>query len=244
MQQAAAVRAAEQARTWRAIGIFVIVLVVVGGFVWLSQSLGEDATATSTSSALPDCTPPPPVPGTAARLELPDPATARGKTFEAVVTTNCGDIVMTLDGAVAPQAVASFVALAGADYWKDSPCHRLMTSGNVVLQCGDPTGTGTGGPGYGFGVENPATDDQYVRGTVAMARTGDIERGAGGQFFIVAQDSRWSIAQGGYSRFGTVTAGLDIVDRIVAAGVAGGDSVGAPAAPISILRVAVSEKKA
>ena len=47
--------------------------------------------------------------------------------------------------------------------------------------------------------------------------------------------------------FGTVTSGLDIVDRIAAAGVAPGGSSpddGFPAAPISILRVAVTEKKA
>ena len=47
--------------------------------------------------------------------------------------------------------------------------------------------------------------------------------------------------------FGTVTSGLDIVDKIAAAGVApGGASAtdGFPAAPISILRVAVTEKKA
>ena len=51
----------------------------------------------------------------------------------------------------------------------------------------------------------------------------------------------------GYTVFGTVTSGLDIVDRIAAAGVApGGTSStdGFPAAPISILRVAVTEKKA
>ena len=50
----------------------------------------------------------------------------------------------------------------------------------------------------------------------------------------------------GYTVFGKVVAGLDIVDRIVAEGVAGGNGAtdGAPAAPISILRVAVTEKKA
>jgi len=51
----------------------------------------------------------------------------------------------------------------------------------------------------------------------------------------------------GYSVFGTVTSGLDIVDKIAAAGVApGGASAtdGFPAAPIIILRTAATEKKA
>ena len=91
---------------------------------------------------------------------------------------------MELDGAKAPQTVASFLGLARSGYWNDSPCHRLVTSGIYVLQCGDPTGTGSGGPGYGFGVENAPKDGQYPAGTLAMARTSDPNSN-GGQFFIV-----------------------------------------------------------
>ena len=115
-----------------------------------------------------------------------------------------------------------------------------------VLQCGDPTGTGQGNPGYGYAVENAPEDGIYPRGTVAMARTSDPKEGNGGQFFLVYGDSTLPDPDG-YTVFGTVTSGLDIVDKIAAAGVApGGTSPtdGFPAAPISILRVAVTEKKA
>jgi len=143
--------------------------------------------------------------------------------------------------------VASFVQLAERDYWRSAPCHRLTTSPTLkVLQCGDPTGTGQGNPGYGYGVENAPADGSYPRGTVAMARTQDPEQGNGGQFFIVYGDSSLPDPNG-YTVFGTVTAGLDIVDKIVAAGVGPGGSSpddGFPAAPISILSVAVTEKKA
>ena len=40
----------------------------------------------------------------------------KGKTYVATVTTNCGDIELTLDGEKAPQAVASFVELAKQNY--------------------------------------------------------------------------------------------------------------------------------
>ena len=153
---------------------------------------------------------------------------------------------MTLDGEKAPQAVAAFVELANQGYWINSPCHRLTAAETLkVLQCGDPTGTGQGDPGFGFGVENAPEDGTYPRGTLAMARTQDPEKGNGGQFFIVYGDSSLPDPDG-YTVFGTVTSGLDIVDRIAAAGVAPGGSPddGAPAAPISILRVAVTEKKA
>ena len=56
-----------------------------------------------------------------------------------------------------------------------------------------------------------------------MARTRDPEKGNGGQFFIVYGDSSLPDPDG-YTVFGTVTYGLDIVDRIAAAGVAPGGS--------------------
>lgn len=204
-------------------------------------------TATASRALAEGCTEPPAPLGTAATLTLPDKKTAAGKTFIATMTTNCGDIVVTLDGAKAPQAVASFLQLAQNDYWVNSPCHRLtQTTGLKVLQCGDPTGTGTGGPGYGFAVENPPASGAYPRGTLAMARTSDAQKGNGGQFFIVYGDSSLP-DPAGYTIFGTVTQGLDIVDRVAARGVASGSAGpddGAPAAPISILRVSVTEKKA
>jgi peptidyl-prolyl cis-trans isomerase B (cyclophilin B) len=174
---------------------------------------------------------------------MPDKATAAGKTFIAVVSTNCGDITLKLDGTKAPQTVASFVALARSGYFSASPCHRVTTEGIFVLQCGDPLGgTGTG-PGYSYGIENAPADGTYPKGTLAMARTNDPNSNAD-QFFIVYKDTKLPTEGGGYSIFGTVTGGMDIVEKIAAAGVSGGATDGAPAAPISILKVAVTEEKA
>ncbi len=221
------------------VGLVVVVLAVLGAVFSTVQPAAARTAA--------GCEPPPQSLGTAAELELPDKATVAGKQYTATITTNCGDIEVDLDAADAPQAVASFVQLARENYWLDGPCHRLTTSETLkVLQCGDPTGTGQGTPGYGFGVENAPEDGKYPRGTLAMARTSDPEKGNGGQFFIVYGDTTLPDPDG-YTVFGTVTAGLDIVDAEAAAGVApGGSSTddGPPAAPISILRVAVTEKKA
>ena len=243
-------RESDHARRMRLGAIILTVLIVLGvagvaGAV-LSSSDGED-TPTTVATTAAGCELPPTALGTAAQLSLPKASTAKGKTYVATITTNCGDIELSLDGEKAPQAVASFLQLAKQNYWLNSPCHRLTTSATLkVLQCGDPTGTGQGGPGYGFAVENAPKDGAYPRGTVAMARTSDPKKGNGGQFFIVYGDSTLPDPDG-YTVFGTVTSGLDIVDKIAAAGVApGGSSTddGFPAAPISILRVAVTEKKA
>lgn len=221
----------------------VAAVVVIGGLVALN-TLGssEPDTPSATTSGLTaaGCAQPPAPLGTAAKgLTLPDPAPVSGKTYAAALTTNCGEITLTLDGEKAPQAVASFQQLATVGYWVNSPCHRLTTTGLYVLQCGDPTGTGTGDPGYGFGVENAPADNVYPRGTVAMARTADTEKGNGGQFFIVYQDTT---LPGGYTIFGTVTSGMDIVEKVAAQGSSpAGD--GSPVAPISILAVDMTEQK-
>ena len=133
--------------------------------------------------------------------------------------------------------------LAKASYFNDSPCHRVTTDGIFVLQCGDPQGGTGSGPGYSYGIENAPKDGTYPKGTLAMARTSDPNSNAD-QFFVVYKDSKLPTEGGGYSIFGTVTGGMDIVEKIAAAGVSGGATDGAPAAPISILTVAVTEKKA
>lgn len=245
-RQAALTRRADlDQRTARLAAIVGTIVVVLALMAYLGSHFAHTQAQPTLTAA--GCQQPPPILGTSAKLTLPDKKTAEGKTFTATIDTNCGTITAELYGTKAPQAVASFIQLAQQNYWLDSPCHRLTTDATLkVLQCGDPTGTGSGSPGYGFGVENAPKDGKYPRGTLAMARTSDPKTGNGGQFFIVYGDSTLPDPNG-YTIFGKVTAGLDIVDKVAAAGVApggGSPTDGAPAAPISILRVAVTEKKA
>jgi peptidyl-prolyl cis-trans isomerase B (cyclophilin B) len=249
-------------RNKQVLGIVLAMVVVIGGLVAVSLTLNKNAKtassgqavtpatapagghATSTSPSVPGCAAPPPVPTDKRLRTLPNKSTAAGKTFIVTVTTNCGVITMELDGTKAPQTVASFLSLAKTRYWADSPCHRLTTAGIFVLQCGDPTGTGTGSPGYGYGVENAPANFTFPPGTLAMARSSD-PKSNGGQFFIVYKQT---VLQDpvGYSIFGKVTSGMDIVDRIAAAGATPADANQntAPVQPISILTVDVTEKKA
>jgi peptidyl-prolyl cis-trans isomerase B (cyclophilin B) len=63
-----------------------------------------------------------------------------------------------------------------------------------------------------------------------MARVGGDASSMGSQFFIVYQDSMIpSDAVGGYTVFGKITGGLEVVQEIAAAGVDGGASDGKPA---------------
>ena len=154
----------------------------------------------------------------------PDPAVAEARAWTAALSTTAGDLALELDGAAAPQAVASFVTLAQEGFFDETSCHRLTVEGIYVLQCGDPTGTGTGGPGYTFGpIENAPADGIYPAGTVAMARTGNDAESMGSQFFLVYEDSEIpSDSAGGYTVFGHITGGMDVLQAVADAGIAEG----------------------
>lgn len=237
----------------------VAVLAVVGGVFWLSAA-GENEPATSAAeqpttepsaaaSDPADAQNPCPAPTATAPADpveldaAPDPALAQGRAWTATIATSCGEISVELLGEQAPQAVASFLQLAREDFFVNTPCHRVTTEGIFVLQCGDPTGTGTGGPGYEFGpVENAPADDAYPAGTLAMARRGGDAASQGSQFFLVYEDSTIpSDAAGGYTVFGRVTEGLDVVQQVAEGGVTGGGSDGQPTRAITIEQVSVSE---
>lgn len=174
-----------------------------------------------------DCTAPGPVrPDDMSFESAPTTGSAASITF----ATNCGDIVVALDPA-APATVASEIFLTERGFYDGTQCHRLTTDGIFVLQCGDPAGDGTGGPGYVVPDENlpEAGEANYPAGTVAMANAGPGT--AGSQFFIAYQDTT---LPGDYTIWGTVTAGLDIVQEIASVGVEDGSSDGPPRQPLFI----------
>jgi peptidyl-prolyl cis-trans isomerase B (cyclophilin B) len=170
------------------------------------------------------------------RVVDPPPATATDTGHVTVnIKTGLGVLTLQLLADRAPCTVNSFVHLAHEDYYTDTDCHRLTTDGLWVLQCGDPSGTGTGSPGYEFGEENlPAFSPPYPRGTVAMANAGPGTNG--GQFFLVYRDSD---IPPNYSIFGTVVSGMDLLDRIAAAGTDNGTTDGHPKLAVHIDEVTI-----
>ena len=155
-----------------------------------------------------------------------------GQYASMTLNTNQGAIAIALDNR-APRTLASMAKLSAKGYFNTTHCHRLTTAGIYVLQCGDPKGDGTGGPGYSIADENlPSTANGlltgassalYPRGVVAMANSGPNTNGS--QFFLVYKDSP---LPPNYTVWGEVTSGLDVIDRVAAAGAAGGSTDGPP----------------
>ena len=174
--------------------------------------------------------------------DAPSPELAENRTWTGTLTLNDVPLGIELDGAAAPQAVASMVDLVKTSFYTGVTCHRLTTGGFFVLQCGDPTGTGSGGPGYSYGpIENAPANDVYPAGTLAMARQGGNASSMGSQFFIVYDDTTIpSDEAGGYTVLGRVTSGLDeLKGAITDAGVEGGGTDGKPAVATTITAATV-----
>jgi cyclophilin family peptidyl-prolyl cis-trans isomerase/HEAT repeat protein len=125
---------------------------------------------------------------------------------QAVVTTDKGAFTIELLPAVAPLTVDNFVALARRGYFNNVTFHRVVP--NFVVQGGDPRGDGNGGPGYQIRCE--INEAPYGRGAVGMALSG---KDTGGSQWFVTHAPQPHL-DGGYTVFGRVTEGLEVIDRI------------------------------
>ena len=241
-QSARMQRAARLRRERRVVVLFTVLgLVALGAAAFLLNRGDADEAASGEATTSADTAAPmEPLPTTNPEMyEAAPPASdSLGEDWDVTLTTSIGDITMVLHGADAPQAVSNFVFLAQNGFYDGTACHRLLP--DSLLQCGDPTATGQGGPGYTWGpIENDPDDGTYPAGTVAMARVADDAESMGSQFFLVFNDVELpSDSAGGYSVFGEITGGLEILQQVGAAG-NGTDGTERPAIDVVITGVEV-----
>jgi cyclophilin family peptidyl-prolyl cis-trans isomerase/HEAT repeat protein len=134
-------------------------------------------------------------------------AARTGKSVRAVISTDKGPVTLELLPDDAPLTVDNFVQLARRNYFNGVLFHRVVP--NFVVQGGDPRGDGNGGPGYQIRCEINTVP--YARGAVGMALSG---KDTGGSQWFVTHSPQPHL-DGGYTVFGRVVEGMDVVDRIV-----------------------------
>lgn len=134
-----------------------------------------------------------------------------------VMETSLGDITIELLQDSAPKTVANFLDYVKAGFYRDTIFHRVIKG--FMIQGGGLT-AGMEQKPTRPPLENEAANGQKnMRGTVAMARTGEIHS-ATAQFFINTVnnsflDHRSNNPDGfGYCVFGKVTDGMEVVDKI------------------------------
>jgi cyclophilin family peptidyl-prolyl cis-trans isomerase/HEAT repeat protein len=126
----------------------------------------------------------------------------------AVVTTTKGSFTMELLPEAAPLTVDNFVQLAQRSFFNGITIHRVVP--NFVIQDGDPRGDGNGGPAQ-HQIRCEINEVPYDRAAVGMALSG---KDTGGSQWFVTHSPQPHL-DGGYTVFGRVTAGMNVVDNIV-----------------------------
>ena len=213
----------------RAVLLALALLALVAGCGGGSDGGSTDTTTTASGSCESVDAPDPRDPG---KHEAPTAQLDSSKSYSLVFDTNCGSFTVALDLESAPKTSASLVALVEDGYFDDTLFHRVVPG--FVIQGGDPTQSSAGDPGYST-VDVPASDATYTKGTVAMAKGETQPAGtSGSQFFVVTAEDAGLPPD--YAIVGTVTEGMDTIERIDALGVADGVPT---SQPVVIERVTV-----
>lgn len=157
--------------------------------------------------------------------------------------TSEGDIVLELYSKEAPKSVDNFLQYVKSGFYDGTIFHRVIQG--FMIQ-GGGFGTDSKQKATREPIQNEADNRvRNERGTIAMARTGD-PHSATAQFFINLKDNSFlnhtgKTAQGwGYTVFGKVVDGMDVVDKIAAVPVSrGGLSEAVPSKQIVIKKATV-----
>ncbi|MDX6303049.1 MAG: hypothetical protein QOI77_18, partial [Blastocatellia bacterium] len=129
-----------------------------------------------------------------------------GKNVTATVVTSKGAFTIEFLPEEAPLTIDNFILLARKGYFNGQTIPRVVP--NFVVQAGDPRGDQNGGPGYQIRCE--VNEVPYERGTVGMALSG---KDTGGSQWFVTHSPQPHL-DGGYTVFGRVIRGMEVVDNI------------------------------
>lgn len=145
---------------------------------------------------------------TSTNMNSSTPSTKKENTNFVAIHTKDGEIVLKLYTDVAPKTVANFISKAESGFYKNLTFHRVIPG--FMAQGGDPLGNGTGGGDQKSEINNLP----FKRGTIGLARAGNIEISNDSQFFICFSTEGCQHLTGDYVNFGEVVTGLDVLDKI------------------------------
>jgi len=175
-------------------------------------------------------------------------AVAAGADETARIETSGGTITIALDRALAPKAVANFIAYAREGHFDGTMIYRIEPG--FVIQMGSYEPSGAARPVHAPISLESANGLTNARGSVAMARADD-PASATAEFFIdLSNNANLDASRGaapnttGYAVFGHVISGMNVVDKIAATPSGGKGPFppeSTPATPIEIRKVTVSE---
>jgi cyclophilin family peptidyl-prolyl cis-trans isomerase len=211
------------------ITIAIVAALFIGLVVLLNVAGSDKKKATPPVTTPPTSTTTVPPKAAAGDAKL-DPA----KKYTATISTNFGNIVLTLDAKKAPIGAGHFVTLAKNGVYNGSRWHRIIKG--FVIQGGAPGGDPT--KDYGKAAVGEVPTGAYKLGDIAAAKTGPDPAGTFDSQFFIVTGSQGEALPADYADFGSVTSGMDVVRKIEALKT---DASGEPSAKATIDKVTISE---
>lgn len=149
----------------------------------------------------------------------PSSAQTAGSGPTVVVETSRGTFEFETYPDTAPKTVAHVTGLAKKGFYTGIRIHRVVPG--FVIQFGDPQTRdmtkkamwGSGGSGTTIGVAEISKMHTHVKGAVAMAHAGDPAKADSQMYVALGPQPR---LDSGYTVFGRITSGMDIVEQIEA----------------------------
>lgn len=215
-----------------------IIAALIGVGIWYKSAFAPSDGTTAPESA----------PADIQKNSMPEnlQSTLEEKNPIAILKTSKGDIEIELFRDTTPLTAENFVKLAKSGFYDQTKFHRVIKG--FMIQGGDPNSKGTDTSKYGFGGPGYTIQDEFiaglsnVRGTIAMANTGEPNSG-GSQFFInlvdnIGLDFDKPPAGSRHPVFGKVIKGMDVIDAVAGVETGANDI---PVVSVVIDRITISE---
>lgn len=226
----------------RSIVIAAAILLITSGAAFAQDVPATAPPPGSATTPAPSDTPAPPADAAPAPAAQPGNPPMTGP--QLLISTSMGDITLQLDSVRAPKSVASVLRYVRDRHYNGTVIYRVVKG--FVIQMGSWDANMKGRPGHAPSPLEANNGLSNLRGTVALAHGADLMAFA--DFFINLSDntpldhSKEDLGNTtGFTVFGQVTSGMDVVDAISAVPVGDhGPMPGqAPVDPILIKKVSV-----
>ena len=162
-----------------------------------------------------------------------------------LIATSMGDITIQLDSVRAPKSVASVVKYVHDRHYNGTVVYRVVKG--FLIQMGSWDANVKGRPGHAPSPLEANNGLSNLRGSVALARAAEPDSASADFFINTAENTALdhkpddSGNTTGYTVFGQVIAGMDVVDKIseVPVGDHGPMAGQAPVDPVTITKVSI-----
>ena len=131
------------------------------------------------------------------------------------LVTNLGAMVVELNPTATPLTTDNFLQYINSKFYDNTIIHRIVTTGIFVAQGGWLSPTPAVQPGQKAAIALEVNKGlSNLKGTIAMARSAELNSATSQFYFNLADNVALDTAGGGYTVFGKVVSGAEVLDAM------------------------------